>query len=137
MFKIIDCDRLEDGLSRYVVETDDASLFTSLSFLDSLIEFTGSFRYKSKIALRVKDLELTKDVRLLAAQEDRAMILSIYEKTEGINPRERMNIVLRQLREAGRTWMVGDDMIAILKMGRAERKESIARNMEQERKKSA
>jgi len=137
LFKIIDCDRLPDNQFRLVVETDDASLFTSLSFLDSLVEFTGSFRYQSKIALKIKDSELTRDVRLLAAQEDRAMILNLYESTEGINPRVRMNIVLRQLKDAGRSWMRLDGVISILRIARSERKESIQKNMDREHKISA
>lgn len=137
MFKIIDCDRLPDNQFRLVVETDDSSLFTSLSFLDSLIEFTGSFRYQSKIALKIKDSELTRDVRLLAAQEDRAMILNLYESTEGINPRVRMNFVLRQLQDAGRSWMRLDGVISILRIARSERKESIQKNMDREHKISA
>jgi hypothetical protein len=137
LFKIIDCDRLPDNQFRLVVETDDSSLFTSLSFLDSLIEFTGSFRYQSKIALKIKDSELTRDVRLLAAQEDRAMILNLYESTEGINPRVRMNFVLRQLQDAGRSWMRLDGVISILRIARSERKESIQKNMDREHKISA
>jgi hypothetical protein len=137
LFKIIDCDRLPDNQFRLVVETDDSSLFTSLSFLDSLVEFTGSFRYQSKIALKIKDSELTRDVRLLAAQEDRAMILNLYESTEGINPRVRMNIVLRQLQDAGRSWMRLDGVISILRIARSERKESIQKNMDREHKISA
>jgi hypothetical protein len=151
LFKIIDCDRLPDNQFRLVVETDDASLFTSLSFLDSLVEFTGSFRHQSKIALRIKDSELTKDVRLLAAREDRAMILNLFEETAGASPRERWNIVLQLLQDAGRTWMRLDGVISILKIARAERKESLLvsrisfppgrgeklESMEQEHKKSA
>jgi hypothetical protein len=137
MFKIIDCERLPDDLFRLVVETDDSSLFTSLSFLDSLIEFTGSFRYQSKIALRIKDSRMTEDVRLIAAREDRAMILNLFEETLGASTRERWNIVLQQLQAAGRTWMRLDGVISILKIARAERKESIKKNMELEHKKSA
>lgn len=137
MFKIIDCDRLPEDRFRLVVETDDSSLLTSLSFLDSLIEFTGSFRYQSRIALKIKDRESTRDVREIAAVADRAMILDLFESTEGITPRARGNVVLRQLQDAGRDWMRLDGVISILKIARSERKEFIQKNMEVERKKSA
>ena len=137
MFKIIDSERLQDGQTRFVVETDDSSLFTSLSFLDSLVEFTGSFCHQSKIALRIKDSELTKDVRLLAAREDRAMILNLFEETLGASTRERWNTVLQLLQDAGRSWMRLDGLISILKIARSERKESIQKNMAREQKKSA
>jgi len=137
MFKIIDCERLPDDQFRMVVETDDSSLLTSLSFLDSLIEFTGSFRNQSKIALRISDSKMTEDVRLVAAREDRAMILNLFEETVGSSTRERWNIVLQQLQAAGRSWMRLNGMISILKIARSERKESIQKNMEREHKKSA
>lgn len=130
MFKIIDCERLPDEQFRLVIETDDSSLFTSLSFLDSLVEFTGSFRYQSKIALRIADSKMTEDVRLVAAREDRSMILSLFEETLGASTRERWNIVLQQLQAAGRTWMRLDGVISILKIARAERKESIKLNIQ-------
>jgi len=137
MFKIIDCERLPDDQFRMVVETDDSSLLTSLSFLDSLIEFTGSFRNQSKIALRISDSKMTEDVRLVAAREDRAMILNLFEETVGSSTRERWNIVLQQLQAAGRSWMRLNGVISILKIARSERKELIQKNMEREHKKSA
>jgi len=137
MFKITDCEPLPENQYRLVVETDDASLLTTLSFLDSLIEFTGSFRYRASIALKVKNSELTKDVRAIAAAADRAMILELFESTVGANPRERMNMVLRQLQDAGRDWLRLDAIISILRIARQERKESIKKNMEREHKKSA
>jgi len=137
MFKIIECERLPDDQFRMVVETDDSSLLTSLSFLDSLIEFTGSFRNQSKIALRISDSKMTEDVRLVAAREDRAMILNLFEETVGSSTRERWNIVLQQLQAAGRSWMRLNGVISILKIARSERKELIQKNMEREHKKSA
>jgi len=137
VFKIVDCESLDDGQTRFVVDTDDSSLFTSLAFLDSLVEFTGSFRHKASIAIKIKKSELTRDVREVAAAADRAMILNLFETTTGDSPRERMNIVLRQLQDAGRSWMRLDGVISILKIARSERKESIKNIMEIERKKSA
>jgi hypothetical protein len=137
VFKIVDCEPLPENQFRMVIETDDSSLFTSLSFLDSLIEFTGSFRYQANIALKIKNSELTKDVRAVAAAADRAMILELFESTAGENPRQRMNTVLRELQDAGRDWMRLDGVIAILKIARSERKESIQKNMAREQKKSA
>ena len=137
MFKIVDCEPLPDNQFRLVIDTDDASLFTSLSFLDALVEFTGSFRYQASIALKIKNSELTKDVRAVAAAADRAMILNLYESTAGENPRERMNIVLDELKAAGRSWMRLDGVMSILKIARSERKESIQKNMDREHKKSA
>ncbi len=137
MFKIVDCEPLEDGQTRFVVDTDDPSLFTSLSFLDSLVEFTGSFRYKASIAVKIKKSEMTRDLREVAAAADRAMILDLFESTAGSTPRERWNVVLKQLQNAGRTWMRLDGVIAILKIARQERKESIRKSMEREQKKSA
>lgn len=127
MFKIINCERLPEQRFRLVVETDDYSLFTSLSRLESLVTFAGSLRYQSKIALSIKDQELTRDVRLLAAKADRAMILNLFETTEGATPRIRMNIVLRQLVAAGRDWMRLDAVISILKIARDERKAVISK----------
>jgi len=135
MFKIIECERLPDDQFRMVVETDDSSLLTSLSFLDSLIEFTGSFRNQSKIALRISDSKMTEDVRLVAAREDRAMILNLFEETVGSSTRERWNIVLQQLQAAGRSWMRLNGVISILKIARSEREESIPKK--REHKKSA
>src|SRR3990172_8435789 len=105
MFKIIDCEPLPDNQFRMVIDTDDSSLFTSLSFLDALVEFTGSFRYQANIALKIKNSELTKDVRAIAAAADRAMILDLFESTAGENPRERINTDLRELQAAGRSWI--------------------------------
>jgi len=137
MFKIVDCEPLPENQFRLVIETDDSSLFTSLSFLDALVEFTGSFRYKANIALKIKNSELTKDVRAIAAGADRAMILDLFESTAGISPRERMNTVLHELQAAGRSWLRLDAVIAILKIARQERKESIQKNIDREHKKSA
>lgn len=137
MFKIVDCEPLEDGQTRFVVDTDDSSLFTSLAFLDSLVEFTGSFRHKSQIAVRIKNREATKDVREIAAAADRAEILSLFEKTAGASTRDRWNTVLQHLQAAGCSWMRLDGVISILKIARSERKESIKKNMELEHKKSA
>lgn len=137
MFKIVDCEPLPDGQTRFVVDTDDSSLFTSLSFLDALVEFTGSFRHKATIAQKIKNHELTRDVREQAARADRAMILDLFESTSGATVRERWNIVLRELQSAGRTWLRLDAVISILSIARAERKESIKENMASEHKKSA
>lgn len=137
MFKIVDCEPMPDGQARFVVETDDPSLFSSLSFIDSLSELLGSFRYQSQIAVRIKNSKLTEDVRFVAAREDRAMILSLFEETLGSSTRERWNIVLQQLQASGRTWMRLDGVISILKIARSERKESIQKSMDAERKKSA
>lgn len=130
MFKIIDSERLSDERFRLVVETDDPSLFTLLSSFDSLVAFAESFRYQSKIALKIKDRELTRDLREIAAQEDRAMILNLYEKTQGENPRVRMNTVLRLLVKAGRDWMCLDGVISILRIAAAERKAAVAKGAE-------
>ena len=127
MFKIINCERLSAEKFRLVVETDDYSLFTSLSRLNSLVDFAKSLRYQSKISLRIKDQELTRDVRFLAAEADRAMILNLFETTEGATTRIRMNIVLRQLVAAGRDWMRLDTVISILKIAREERKAAISK----------
>jgi len=137
VFKIVDCEPLPENNFRLVVETDDSSLFTSLSFLDALVEFTGSFRYQANIALKIKNSELTKDVRAIAAAADRAMILDLFESTAGESPRDRMNTVLRELQGAGRSWLRLDAVVAILKIARSERKDLIKKNMQKELKKSA
>ena len=137
MFKIVDCEPLDDGQTRFVIDTDDSSLFTSLAFLDSLVEFTGSFRHKASIAIKIKKSELTRDVREVAAAADRAMILDLFESTAGSSTRERWNVVLQQLQAAGRSWMRLDGVISILKIARSEKKESIQKNMAREQKKSA
>ncbi|MBE3144813.1 MAG: hypothetical protein IMZ61_12975 [Planctomycetes bacterium] len=127
MFKIVNCERLQGERFRLVVETDDVSLFSSFSRLNSLLEFGGSLRYQSKIALRINDREATKDVREIAAAADRAMILALFESTPGESPRVCWNIVLRQLVAAGRDWMRLDGVISILKIARAERKAALAK----------
>ena len=137
LFKIVDCEPLDDGQTRFVIDTDDSSLFTSLAFLDSLVEFTGSFRHKASIAIKIKKSELTRDVREVAAAADRAMILDLFESTAGSSTRERWNVVLQQLQAAGRSWMRLDGVISILKIARSEKKESIQKNMAREQKKSA
>lgn len=136
MLKVIDCERLQDDRFRLLVETEDASLLALLSVFESLVEFTGMFRYRSACALRIKDRKPERDILYQEAQDERKIILQKYESMEGTK-KEKYHVILDYLKGMGKDWALIDDVIVMLKIARVERKKSIKEDLAREEKKSA
>lgn len=131
LFTIVNCERLSGDRVRYVVETSDPSLFDLQSDLRMITEFLSIFRYRTKIALRIKEEVLYKK-----AVNERIEMLQVFESISG-STREKCHVILDELHASGKDWMQLGDVEVLLKIARSERKQSIKNGIEFEHKKSA
>ena len=122
MLKIVDCERLQDDRFKVLVETDDSSLFALLTIFESLVEFTGFFRYQTKIALRISDNRQNVERMYELARADREKMLALYESLEG-DTKEKQHKIWAEWKK-GREWINLQDVQAMLTIARKERKEN-------------
>lgn len=137
MFQIVDYQKVpKSDRFRISVETSDPSLFDLLHQFVEVAEFIGVLTYRVNCARRVSENNSNKEIIEEKNRADRARMLEIYESMSGA-PKGRWRVIFDELKASGKEWMRLDDVIILLKIARAERKESIKKNMPQEHKKSA
>jgi len=137
VFQIVDFKKIpETDRFRFSVETSDPSLFDLLHQFVEVAEFIGVLTYRVSCARRVSENESKKEMIEEKNRVDRARMLDVYESING-SQKDRWNVILVELKASGKDWMRLDDVIVLLKIARSERKESIQKSMELERKKSA